>query len=179
MRILLTLSAIVNIMCHYHVLSYNVFSTACNKVLDIMEIGDQPGVQVKAKPFAEAVPSAAETLRARKQQVVRDALSEAAAKLFGARGFEAVTVEEIAQAAGVSRRTFFRYYEFEEDVVVERFERHSEQLLAELTARPPSVLLLLAICNALIPALICNLKDPEMIRDVVRLLRETGCFAAP
>ena len=48
----------------------------------------------RAKPFAEAVPSAPAKLKARKQQVVRDALSDAAAALFHARGFEAVTVEE-------------------------------------------------------------------------------------
>jgi hypothetical protein len=43
------------------------------------------------------------------------------------------TVEQIA---GVSRRTFFRYYEAKEDVMVERSDRFGEMLLAELAKRP-------------------------------------------
>jgi len=139
-----------------------------------MNGGDQPELKVKAKTFAEAVPTAALKLRARKQQVVRTALSEAAAELFSARGFEAVTVEEIAQAAGVSRRTFFRYFESKDDVVVARFEGDSERLLVELAARPLSETPLLAIRNALIPTIQSALRTPAMVRDVIRLLRETS-----
>ncbi len=128
----------------------------------------------RAKPFAEAVPSAPEKLKARKQQVVREALSAAAAELFRARGFEAVTVEEIATTAGVSRRTFFRYYESKEDVMVERFDRDGERLLAELAARPLAEPPLLAIRNALIPAIEYGLQDSELVREATRLLRETS-----
>jgi len=130
----------------------------------------------KAKPFAEAVPSAPEKLKARKQQVVREALSEAAAELFHARGFEAVTVEEIAIAAGVSRRTFFRYYDSKEDVMVERLDRDGERLLAELAARPREEPPLLAIRNALIAAIKYGLEEPDLVRDAIRLLRETSAL---
>jgi AcrR family transcriptional regulator len=140
----------------------------------MMEGGDQSVVRPKAKPFAEAVPSAADKLRARKQQVMRDAMSEAAAKLFRERGFETVTVEEIAQAAGVSRRTFFRYFESKEDVVVTRFERDTEELLTELAARPACETPLLAIRNALVPAIRSALREADLLRDVIRLLRETS-----
>jgi AcrR family transcriptional regulator len=128
------------------------------------------------KPFAEAVPPASATLKARKQQVVRDALNAAATELFHARGFEAVTVEEIARAAGVSRRTFFRYYESKEDVMVERLDRHGEQLLVELAARPLNEPPLLAIRNALVPAIEYSLREPDLIRDTIRLLRETSAL---
>jgi AcrR family transcriptional regulator len=130
----------------------------------------------RAKPFAEAIPSAPEKLKARKQQVVRDALSAAAAELFHARGFEAVTVEEIARAAGVSRRTFFRYYESKEDVIVERLDQDGERLLAELAARPPDEPPLLAIRNALIPAIEYSLEEPDLVRDATRLLRQTSAL---
>ncbi len=130
----------------------------------------------KAKPFAEALPSAPSKIKARKQQVVRDALSDAAAELFHARGFEAITVEEIARAAGVSRRTFFRYYDSKEDVMVERLDRDGERLLAELAARPPDELPLVAIRNALIPAIEFGLQEPDLVRDATRLLRETSAL---
>src|SRR5512133_1110731 len=113
---IMTLSDIVNTPCYTSLMSDN----------------DQKNMEHKAKPFAEAVPSAPARLKARKQQVVRDALSAAAEELFLARGFEAVTVEEIARAAGVSRRTFFRYYESKEEVMAERADKLGEQLYLEL-----------------------------------------------
>jgi AcrR family transcriptional regulator len=132
-------------------------------------------MEQKAKPFAELVPSAASaSLKLRKQQVVRDALSAAAEELFLAHGFEAVTVEEIAQTAGVSRRTFFRYYESKEDVIVERSDRLGELLLAELADRPLNEPPLLAIRNALVPAVESGLKERDLVRYVIRLLRETS-----
>ncbi|MCC6804309.1 MAG: TetR family transcriptional regulator [Anaerolineae bacterium] len=141
-----------------------------------MTIGDPKNTKQRAKPFAEAVPSAPEKLKARKRQVVRDALSDAAAELFCKRGFEAVTVEEIAQAAGVSRRTFFRYYESKEDVMVERLDRDGERFIAELAARPLDEPPLLAIRNALIPAIEYRLEEPDLVRDATRLLRETSAL---
>lgn len=138
--------------------------------------GDPKNTKQRAKPFAEAVPSAPEQLKARKRQVVRDALSDAAAEMFRIRGFEAVTVEEIAQAAGVSRRTFFRYYESKEDVMVERLDRDGERFIAELAARPLDEPPLLAIRNALIPAIEYGLEEADLVRDATRLLRETSAL---
>jgi len=126
----------------------------------------------KAKPFTEAVPPV--SLKARKQQVVREALSTAAVALFHARGFESVTVEEIAHAAGVSRRTFFRYYESKEAVMVEHLDRDGERLLAELATRPINEPPLLAIRNALVPAIEYGLQEPDIVRETTRLLRETS-----
>ena len=57
-----------------------------------------------------AVESNGLTLQERKQELVRAELFNAAWQLFGERGYEATTVAQIAAAAGVSRRTFFRYY---------------------------------------------------------------------
>jgi AcrR family transcriptional regulator len=67
----------------------------------------------------------AASLRTRKKLENRDALASVAAKLFRQRGFEAVTIDEIAGAAGVSRRSYFRYYATKESVV---FPHASERL---------------------------------------------------
>jgi AcrR family transcriptional regulator len=130
----------------------------------------------KAKPFALAVPSASASLKARKQQVVREALSAAAEKLFLSNGFEETTVEQIAQTAGVSRRTFFRYYKSKEDVMVERSDRFGELLLTELAARPLDEPPLLAIRNALVPAVETGLAERDLVRYIIRLLRETSAL---
>jgi AcrR family transcriptional regulator len=154
----MALSAIVNTLC------YNL----------CMDYANSKNPEQKASPFAEAVPTNPISLKERKQQVVRDALSAAAEELFLTRGFEEVTVEEIAQAAGVSRRTFFRYFDSKEDVMVERSDRLGELLLAELAARPLNEPPLLAIRNALVSAVKSGLEDRNLIRYIIRLLRETS-----
>ncbi len=59
---------------------------------------------------------------------VRRALAAAAVDLFAANGYEATTVDDIAAAAGVGRRTFFRYFETKDDVL---FANH-DAIVAEM-----------------------------------------------
>ncbi|EEP74783.1 TetR family transcriptional regulator [Micromonospora sp. ATCC 39149] len=72
----------------------------------------------------------------RKRQLVRDELAEAALKLLAIQDFEDTTIDQIAAAAGVSRRTFFRYFQSKEDVIVESLATVGEELRAALEARP-------------------------------------------
>src|ERR1700751_191313 len=64
-------------------------------------------------PTAESVPR----LQARKQEFVHNAIWDAAIDLFAERGFDETTIDDIAQAAGVSQRTFFRYFDSRADVM--------------------------------------------------------------
>lgn len=128
----------------------------------------------RAKPFARAVPREATGLSERKQALVRDALAAAAERLFVSRGFERTTVEQIARAAGVSRRTFFRYFESKEDVLAAHADRLGEQLYAELAARPAGEPPLVAIRNALVPAVAAGVEQGDVLRCIIRLLRETN-----
>jgi AcrR family transcriptional regulator len=130
------------------------------------------GRERRAKPFAQAVPPLPKSLQERKHEVVRLALSAAGEELFRSRGFERTTVAQIAHAAGVSRRTFFRYYETKEEVIVERAERSGERLYAELLARPLEEPPLLAIRNALQPAIQAAIEDAAFLRWLIRVLRE-------
>jgi TetR/AcrR family transcriptional regulator, regulator of mycofactocin system len=61
-------------------------------------------------------------------------LQEAALDLFERVGFDAVTVEDISQAAGTSRRTFFRYFATKEDAAVADFDARIELLGQLLSA---------------------------------------------
>lgn len=56
-------------------------------------------------------------LRERNKERVRDALIDAAFELFASEGFEATTIDAIAEKAGVARRTFFRYFPSKEAVL--------------------------------------------------------------
>jgi mycofactocin system transcriptional regulator len=59
-----------------------------------------------------------------------------AMRLFTSQGFDETTVDEIAAAAGIGRRTFFRYFGSKNDVVWGRFDEGLAQLRATLAAAP-------------------------------------------
>lgn len=78
------------------------------------------------------------TLRDHARGAVREEVSKQAWLLFASQGFEATTVDQIADAAGMSRRTFFRYFAGKDELVLDRLVA-SGQLIAEaLRARPSS-----------------------------------------
>ncbi|MFG1676580.1 TetR/AcrR family transcriptional regulator [Micromonospora sp. NPDC049282] len=64
-------------------------------------------------------------LRARKKVRTRDAIADAAISLFLARGFEQVSVSDIAATAEVSKPTLFRYFATKEDLILHRFADHN------------------------------------------------------
>ncbi|MFB4296907.1 TetR family transcriptional regulator [Actinomadura sp. NTSP31] len=75
--------------------------------------------------------------RERKKQRTREALVDAAFTLFAEKGFDATTVEEIADAVDVSSRTFFRYFASKEDVALTFQEEQTSAVMQALADRPP------------------------------------------
>lgn len=59
------------------------------------------------------------SLQARKHEFVRDAIWTAAIDLFAEKGFDETTVDDIADSAGTSRRTFFRHFESKSDLMAQ------------------------------------------------------------
>jgi AcrR family transcriptional regulator len=76
-------------------------------------------------------------LRARKKEQTRRVIGEAAAQLFAERGFDAVTVSEVARAADVSEGTVFNYFPAKEDLFYDQMEVFENALMDALRARPP------------------------------------------
>ena len=67
-------------------------------------------------------------LRERKKQRTRELIAETARRLFAARGFERVTIAEVAREADVSEQTVFNYFPTKEDLVYWRFEGFEDEL---------------------------------------------------
>ncbi|MFG2037989.1 TetR family transcriptional regulator [Dactylosporangium sp. NPDC048998] len=76
-------------------------------------------------------------LRERKKQKTRWAIQEHAVRLFVQQGYDATTVEQIAEAAEISPSTFFRYFKTKEDVVIQ--DRYDELMAEEIRNAPPDL----------------------------------------
>ncbi|MGY4475621.1 TetR/AcrR family transcriptional regulator [Bradyrhizobium sp. USDA 3364] len=75
-------------------------------------------------------------LRERKKEATRQAISDVATELFLARGFDNVSVAEVAEAAEVSRMTVFNYFPRKEDLFFDREEESRQMLRAAFAERP-------------------------------------------
>lgn len=80
----------------------------------------------------------AESLRDRQKALIRQDIQRAALRLFAERGFDAVTTEEIAAAAGVGHSTYFRYVTSKEDLLLGTLRRAGAVIVDNLQARPAS-----------------------------------------
>ncbi|MER7002032.1 TetR family transcriptional regulator [Dactylosporangium sp. NPDC000555] len=85
----------------------------------VTELKMQPGNECYPGKVIEPV-----GLRARKKVRTRDVIADAAISLFLARGFDQVSVSEIAATAEVSKPTLFRYFATKEDLILHRFADH-------------------------------------------------------
>jgi AcrR family transcriptional regulator len=79
------------------------------------------------------------SLQNRKQQVVRDAIFDAAIETFATQGFDDTTVEDVARAAGVSRATFFRYFSSKDDLLAQNVMDYGTALTEAIKACPPTL----------------------------------------
>ncbi len=75
-------------------------------------------------------------LRLKTRAVVRSLLAQTAMQLFAEKGFDETTVEEVAAAAGVSRRTLFNYFRTKEELALSGLSEQGEVIAARLGARP-------------------------------------------
>jgi AcrR family transcriptional regulator len=117
-------------------------------------------------------------LRERKKQQTRQAIHEAAMKLFAERGFDATTIADIAEAADISPRTFFSYFSAKEEVVFQKFDMAIEDFDRALRTRPEGTTALEALRAWIVREAHKYTPSPENLRLELALRRESPAVAA-
>jgi AcrR family transcriptional regulator len=110
------------------------------------------------------------SLRERKKAATRVQLMNAALRLFAAQGFDDTTVDEIAAAADVAPRTFFRYFATKVDVL---FADHPEEIALirdTLAARAPGETVIDALRRAMLEGIGKAVADPPRFLTRSRLV---------
>ncbi|TCR64065.1 TetR family transcriptional regulator [Bosea sp. BK604] len=113
-----------------------------------------------------------EGLRERKRRQTRERIAHAAQTLFLTNGFDATTIDEIAAAADVSKRTFFDYFPSKEDVIAAWQDRFGEVMAEAVAARPAGEPLIKVVEEALIGSVLASAADPQALA-LGKLIRET------
>ena len=101
--------------------------------------------------------------REENKQRTRSALEHAAARLFDERGFGATTVRDIAAAAGVGERTFFRYFPSKEDLVLQEVRDLLPGLMEVVRERPAAESPLVALREAILAWLAATGTPPTIL----------------
>lgn len=121
-------------------------------------------------------------LRERKKRQTRRLIAERAFALFAERGFDHVTVAEVARAADVSEATVFNYFPSKEDLVYEEMEQYEQHLLQCISDRPHDETVLAAF-RRLIAEPQGLLTDPApdavtRLADAARIVAESPALQA-
>lgn len=115
-----------------------------------------------------------EGLRERKKRATHDAIAATARRLFARRGFDAVTVAEVAAAANVSEKTVFNHFATKEDLVFAGGEARLAQLQAAIEQRAPGTSVLdvfRASSEAMLDAVALGAGDDRLV--VPRIVRDS------
>jgi AcrR family transcriptional regulator len=115
-------------------------------------------------------------LRKRKRDMTHVRIQSEAVRLFLERGFEGTTMDDIAEAAEVSRRSLFHYFESKEEILFST-KPDFPNLVAEAVRRRPSDEPLLAMVENALIDVATSYQSPQS-RDVARLIRDTPCLSA-
>jgi AcrR family transcriptional regulator len=118
-------------------------------------------------------------LRELKKQRTRQLISETARRLFGERGFEQVSVAEVAREAEVSEMTVFNYFASKEDLVFSGLETFEDQLLAAIRERPPGQSVTAAFGNFVLePRGLLATDDEAVARQLIAVTRTIAASPA-
>ena len=114
----------------------------------------------------------ARSLHSRKQDFVRSAIWDAAVDLFARTGFEETTVEGIARAAGVSTRTFFRYFASKNDLMGHGMVAY-RTLLVDAIREAPAALPPLELVRHTVHRVAADAASSPRLRQIVQISRSS------
>ncbi|GAC1041502.1 TetR family transcriptional regulator [Rhizobium sp. No.120] len=101
--------------------------------------------------------------RERKRRQTRERIEAAALKLFLERGFDATTIEDITEAADVSKRSFFDYFPSKEEVVAAWQDGFARELIDAVAVQPEDASIIDVIEAAVNSALRAAIADPQSL----------------
>lgn len=119
-----------------------------------------------------------ETRSGRPRATSRRVLERIALELFAEQGFDATTVEQIADRAGVSRRTFFRYFDTKADVLWSEFDAEVASLHRLLAEAPADQPLTEAIRQAVLTANHYGVEDVASLRTRMETVAHVPALGA-
>jgi mycofactocin system transcriptional regulator len=125
-----------------------------------------------------AAPRSASGRRGRPPGTSARELEVASLRLFTERGFDDTTVERIAAAAGVSKRTFFRYFDSKADVLWHAFDGEVRSLRAAFAAVPQQVPLMAAIRQVVVGVNSYRAEDVPELRTRMSLIGSVPALQA-
>jgi AcrR family transcriptional regulator len=119
-------------------------------------------------------------LRARKKERTRQAIADAAMRLFLDRGFDAVTIAEVAEAAEVDAKTIYNYFPSKPDLVYHRLEDFETGLLDAVHSRKPGESILAAFARFALGAqgLLGDEWASERLRAIARMITASDTLLA-
>ena len=116
--------------------------------------------------------SAIPGLRQRKKEQTRQLIADTARRLFLRRGFDRVTVADVAKAADVSTATVFNYFPTKEDLLYSRLEDFEQEMLNAIRNRPTGESILAAFGRFVLePRGHLASKDPAAAENLAKLTR--------
>jgi TetR/AcrR family transcriptional regulator, regulator of mycofactocin system len=138
----------------------------------------EAGTMTRAAGLAAGAGQAPQPGPGRPPSTTRHQLQRIALEMFSAHGYDAVTIEALAAAAGISRRTFFRYFSSKADALMADFDADVERLRTVLAGSDPGLPVMGAIRRAVVTVNRYGADDLARLRQRMQLQQDNPALLA-
>jgi len=126
--------------------------------------------------MSSATGESGEGLRARKRRETMRRITDAGIRLFLERGYDATTLDDIAAAAAISRRTIFHYFKSKDDILLSLQSGMGAMIADAVRKAAPDKQPIEAVRDAVIQ--VCAAVPPDEMLAIDRLMRSSGTVQA-